>query len=170
LVEKASQEIRRILGSESLENIKKVAYLLASHEHVFIIGRGTSYPSALEMALKIREVSYIHAEGLAGGELKHGPIALISKGTPVVVFAPNDETYGAIISNAMEIKARGGVMIGISHKNNEVFDHFIEVKDIEEGSVVAQILPAQLISYYLAVMKNYDPDKPRNLAKSVTVK
>lgn len=170
LVGKAAQEIRRILGSDSLENLKKVAYLLASHEHVFIIGRGTSYPSALEMALKIREVSYIHAEGLAGGELKHGPIALISKGTPVVVFAPNDETYGAIISNAMEIKARGGVMIGISHKNNEVFDHFIEVKDIEEGSIVAQILPAQLISYYLAVMKNYDPDKPRNLAKSVTVK
>ncbi len=170
LVEKGAREIRRILGEESLENIKKVASFLNSKEHIFIIGRGTSYPSALEMALKIREVSYLHAEGLAGGELKHGPIALISKGTPVVVFAPNDETYGAIISNAMEIKARGGVMIGISHKNNDVFDYFIEVKDIEDGSYIAQILPAQLISYYLALFKNYDPDKPRNLAKSVTVK
>lgn len=170
LVEKAALEIRRILSQESLENIKKLASFLNSKEHIFIIGRGTSYSSALEMALKIREVSYLHAEGLAGGELKHGPIALISKGTPVVVFAPNDETYGAIISNAMEIKARGGVMIGISHKSNDVFDYFIEVKDIEDGSYIAQILPAQLISYYLALFKNYDPDKPRNLAKSVTVK
>ncbi len=170
LVEKAAKETRRILSEESLENIKKIASFLNTKEHIFIIGRGTSYPSALEMALKIREVSYIHAEGLPGGELKHGAIALISKGTPVVVFAPNDETYGAIISNAMEIKARGGVMIGISHKNNEVFDYFIEVKDSQEGSYISQILPAQLISYFLALFKNYDPDKPRNLAKSVTVK
>lgn len=170
LVEKGAKEIRRLLSDENIESIKKVASFLNSKEHIFIIGRGTSYPSALETALKIREVSYLHAEGLAGGELKHGPIALISKGTPVIVFAPNDETYGAIISNAMEIKARGGVMIGISHKNNDVFDYFIEVKDIEDGSYIAQILPAQLISYYLALFKNYDPDKPRNLAKSVTVK
>lgn len=170
MVQKAAAEIRRILSEESLENIKKVASFLNTKEHIFIIGRGTSYPSALETALKIREVSYIHAEGLAGGELKHGAIALISKGTPVIVFAPNDETYGAIISNAMEIKARGGVMIGISHKNNDVFDYFIEVEDVAEGSYIAQILPAQLIAYYLALFKNYDPDKPRNLAKSVTVK
>ena len=125
MVLRAATEIRRILSEESLENIKKVASFLNTKEHIFIIGRGASYPSALEAALKIREVSYIHAEGLPGGELKHGAIALISKGTPVVVFAPNDETYGAIISNAMEIKARGGVMIGISHKNNEVFDYFL---------------------------------------------
>ncbi|MBP9716515.1 MAG: glutamine--fructose-6-phosphate transaminase (isomerizing) [Candidatus Levybacteria bacterium] len=170
LVEKASKEIKRILEEDSLEKIKKVAYFLGAHEHIFIIGRGASYPAALEAALKIREVSYLHAEGLAGGELKHGSIALISKGTPVIVFAPNDETYQAVISNAMEVKARGGVIIGVSHENNDVFDHFIVVKDIEEGSLIAQILPAQIIAYYLAVMKNYDPDKPRNLAKSVTVK
>jgi glucosamine--fructose-6-phosphate aminotransferase (isomerizing) len=137
---------------------------------MFIIGRGASYPSALEGALKIREVSYLHAEGLAGGELKHGPIALISKGTPTIVFAPKDETYDAILSNAMEIKARGGVIIGISPTNSSVFDYFIKVEDIKDASYLAHLVPAQLLSYFLAVARNLDPDKPRNLAKSVTVK
>lgn len=170
LVEQASFEIRRILSEKSLDNIKKIASFLNSKEHIFIIGRGASYPSALEAGLKIREVSYLHSEGLAGGELKHGAIALISRGTPVIVFAPNDETYDAIMSNAMEVKARGAILIGISYKNSDIFDYFIEVKDIREGSLLAQIVPAQLLSYFLAILKNYDPDKPRNLAKSVTVK
>lgn len=170
LVEEAGLEIERLLGDESLEEIKKIASFLSSKEHVFVIGRGTSYPSAQEAALKIREVSYIHAEGLAGGELKHGSIALISKGTPVIVFAPNDETYHAIISNAMEVKARGGIIIGISYKPNDVFDYFIEVKDIKDASVIAQMIPAQLLAYQISILKNLDPDKPRNLAKSVTVK
>ncbi|TXH54017.1 MAG: glutamine--fructose-6-phosphate transaminase (isomerizing) [Bacteroidia bacterium] len=170
LVESAAKEIKRILEEENVSNIKKIASFLNSKEHMFILGRGPSYSSALEGALKIREVSYLHAEGLAGGELKHGAIALISKGTPCIVFAPNDETYSAIMSNAMEVKARGGVIIGVSHMNSDIFDHFIEVKDIKEGSLVAQIVPLQLIAYYLALLKNLDPDKPRNLAKSVTVK
>ena len=170
LVEQASLEIKRILSEKSLDNIKKIASFLNTKEHIFIIGRGASFPSAQEAALKIREVSYLHAEGLAGGELKHGPIALISRGTPVIVFAPNDETYDAIMSNAMEVKARGAILIGISYRNNDIFDYFIEVKDIKEGSLAAQIVPAQLLSYYLAILKNLDPDKPRNLAKSVTVK
>ena len=129
-----------------------------------------SYATALEAALKIKEVSYIHAEGLAGGELKHGTIALIEKGTPCLVFAPNDETHESMISNAMEIKARGGYMIGISPENSVVFDEWIEVKDIGDASLISQIIPAQLLAYYLAVKKGLDPDKPRNLAKSVTVK
>lgn len=170
LVEAASREAKRLLDEKSSENIKKIASFLSSKEHIFILGRGSSYPSALEAGLKIREVSYLHAEGLAGGELKHGALALISKGTPCIVFAPNDETYGAIMSNAMEVRARGGVIIGVSHKNSEIFDYFIEVKDISEGSLLAQIIPAQLLAYYIAVLKNLDPDKPRNLAKSVTVK
>ncbi|MEK9176502.1 MAG: glutamine--fructose-6-phosphate transaminase (isomerizing) [Patescibacteria group bacterium] len=170
LVEQASLEIKRILSEKSLDNIKKIASFLNTKEHIFIIGRGASFPSAQEAALKIREVSYLHAEGLAGGELKHGPIALISRGTPVIVFTPNDETYDAIMSNAMEVKARGAILIGISYRNNDIFDYFIEVKDIKEGSLAAQIVPAQLLSYYLAILKNLDPDKPRNLAKSVTVK
>lgn len=170
LLVKTAEELKRILSPKYLEAIKKIAEFLKSKEHIFIIGRGASYPSALEAALKIREVSYVHAEGLAGGELKHGPIALVEKGTPCIVFAPNDETYNAIMSNAMEIKARGGTIIGVSFKNNEVFDHFLEVKDLKEATILAQIVPIQLLAYYLAVSKGYDPDKPRNLAKSVTVR
>lgn len=170
LVLSSASEIKRLFGEKNIANIKKIASFLNTKEHVFVLGRGSSYSSALEGALKIREVSYIHAEGLAGGELKHGAIALISKGTPCIVFAPNDETYAAIMSNAMEVKARGGVIIGVSHINSDIFDYYIEVKDIKEGSLVAQVVPLQLMAYYLALLKNLDPDKPRNLAKSVTVK
>jgi len=165
---KTAEEIERILKDE--DSLRKIAKGIKGLENVYIIGRGPSYPSALEGALKIKEVSYVHAEGLSGGELKHGPIALIEKGTPCFVFAPNDETYDAIMSNASEIKARGGMIIGVSFKNSPLFDHFIEVKDIKEGSILSQIVPLQLIAYFLSVLKGFDPDKPRNLAKSVTVK
>lgn len=166
----ATVEIERLLSEENMQEMKKLAGILQKKQHVFTVGRGVSYATALEAALKIKEVSYIHTEGLAGGELKHGTIALIEKGTPCIVFAPLDETYEAILSNAMEIKARGGLIIGISPKKAEVFDHWIEVKDVGEGSLLTQIVPAQLLAYYLAVTKGFDPDKPRNLAKSVTVK
>jgi glucosamine--fructose-6-phosphate aminotransferase (isomerizing) len=129
-----------------------------------------SFPTALEAALKIKEVSYIHTEGLAGGELKHGPIALISQGTPCIVFAPKDDTYEAMLSNAMEIKARGGIIIGVSEKREDVFDHWICVKDAKDATLITQIVPIQYLSYKLALIKGNDPDKPRNLAKSVTVK
>ena len=166
----AADEVKRLLDEKQIRQMKKIAIELTKSEHIYTIGRGTSFPTALEAALKIKEVSYIHTEGLAGGELKHGPIALISKGTPCLVFAPHDETYDAIISNAMEIKARGGVIVGISPEDNPVFDHFIEVKDLKEVSVITQIIPAQLLAYFMAVELGLDPDKPRNLAKSVTVK
>ena len=165
---KTAGEIERILKDE--DSLRKIAKDIKWSENVYIIGRGPSFPSALEGALKIKEVSYVHAEGLSGGELKHGPIALIEKGTPCFVFAPNDETYDAIMSNASEVKARGGMIIGVSFKSSPLFDHFIEVKDIKEGSILSQIVPLQLIAYFLSVLKGYDPDKPRNLAKSVTVK
>lgn len=119
---------------------------------------------------KIKEISYIHAEGLAAGELKHGPLALIEKKTPCIVFLPNDETYGANLSAAMEMKARGGFIIGVSYKKHEVFDYFIEVKDAEEATIIPNIVVAQLLAYLLTIKKGLDPDKPRNLAKSVTVK
>ncbi|MBI1982002.1 MAG: glutamine--fructose-6-phosphate transaminase (isomerizing) [Candidatus Levybacteria bacterium] len=167
---KVADEVERLLEKENIEKIKKIASFLSSAVHIYSIGRGVSYSTALEAALKIKEVSYIHTEGLAGGELKHGTIALISKGTPCIVFTPNDQTHEAMISNATEIRSRGGVIIGISSKNSSVFDYWIEVRDIGEASVIPQIVPAQLLAYYLAVEKGYDPDKPRNLAKSVTVK
>lgn len=165
----AADEVERLIFEEE-KNMKKIAKVLGDAEHIFTIGRGLSYQTALEAALKMKEVSYIHTEGLAGGELKHGPIALISKGTPVVVFAPNDETYEAIISNATEIKARGGMIVGIGPKKAEVFDYWVKVRDCSVASIIPNVIPAQLLGYFLALEKRVDPDKPRNLAKSVTVK
>lgn len=166
----AADEIDRLLLPSNLSKITNLVDILYKIEHIYVIGRGVSYPLALEAALKIKEVSYIHTEGLAGGELKHGPIALIDKGTPVLVFAPNDETYASIISNATEIRSRGGLIIGIGPMNSPVFDHWVEVRDIVAGSVLPNAIPAQLLGYFLALKKGLDPDKPRNLAKAVTVK
>lgn len=170
LLLRAADEVERIIEKENLTNIRKICKDLIDREHIYVIGRGLSFPSAMEATLKIKEVSYIHAEGLAGGELKHGPIALIDKGTPCIVFAPGDETYDAIISNATEIKARGGKIIGVGSKRAKVFDEWVEVRDCGEATLIPQVIPAQLFGYFLALEKGYDPDKPRNLAKSVTVK
>jgi glucosamine--fructose-6-phosphate aminotransferase (isomerizing) len=169
ILQASAKELERLLNKKSIKQIKKIANLLSQKEHIYVIGRGVSYATALEGALKIKEVSYIHTEGLAGGELKHGAIALISKGTPCIVIAPIDETYDSIISNAIEIKSRGGLIIGVSSKNNPAFDIWIEVR--ETGSpLITHVIPMQLLAYYIAVKKRLDPDKPRNLAKSVTVK
>jgi len=165
----SAKEIERLTGKENMESIKKLAAKLVTAKDMYVIGRGISSATALEGALKIKEVSYIHAEGLAGGELKHGPIALIEKGVPCIVLAPEDETYDAIISNATEIKARGGYIIGISSKKSHIFDEWIEVKDTAFPAI-SQVVPLQLLGYYLSILKKLDPDKPRNLAKSVVVK
>ncbi|MBF8249935.1 MAG: glucosamine/fructose-6-phosphate aminotransferase, isomerizing [Candidatus Levybacteria bacterium] len=167
---KTADEIQRLISEKTVLEVKKIAKILSKTKNIYAIGRGVSYPSALEAALKIKEVSYVPTEGLAGGELKHGTIALISKGIPCIVFAPQDETYGSIISNAIEIKSRGGMIIGIGPKKEEVFDHFIEVEDVDCGSYLAQVVVVQLLAYYMAVELKLDPDMPRNLAKSVTVK
>jgi glutamine---fructose-6-phosphate transaminase (isomerizing) len=158
------------LTSESTRAyIKELAEKLKDKDHLFLIGRGLQYPTALEAALKIKEVSYIHAEGFSGGELKHGTIALIEPGTPTIVFS-SKENAKQIISNAMEIKARGGYIIGINGEKNEVFDFFIKAPDVGMLNPIAQIIPVQILAYQLAVLRGCDPDKPRNLAKSVTVK
>ena len=167
---KVSNEIERLLKKENLKKIKDISKSLNNSDTLYIIGRGVSYSSALEGALKIKEVSYKYCEGLAGGELKHGPIALIQKETPCIVFAPNDETYESIISNAIEVKSRGGMIIGVSSKNSKAFDEWIKVENLSDGTFITQIIPLQLLSYYLAIERRLDPDKPRNLAKSVTVK
>ena len=163
-------EIERLLKPKYAQYVKEIARRLKNAVHIYVIGRGVSYPTALEAAMKIKEVSYVHTEGLAGGELKHGPLALISNGSACIVFAPLDETYDAIISNAIEIKSRGGIIIGISPINNSIFDYWLEVKNLNEALVIAQIVPVQLLAYHMALLKKLDPDKPRNLAKSVTVK
>lgn len=170
ILEEASREAGKYLNKSSVDNIKKLASLFSSNDNMYLIGRGISYSSAMEGAMKIKEVSYIHAEGWPGGELKHGSIALISQGSPTIVFAPNDETYSAVMSNAMEIKSRGGYIIGVSFKNDPIFDYFIETSEKAEVSYITQIIPIQLLAYFLALKNNLDPDKPRNLAKSVTVR
>ncbi len=170
LLKKASQEVSRLLKPANLNLIKKLAAKIYQQRQMFVIGRGLSYPAALEAALKIKEASYLHAEGFASGELKHGVIALIEKGTPCLVFAPEDETYAAVISGAMELKARGALIIAVSPKNNEVFDFHLAVKDCAAATIIPNVVVSQLLGYYLALKKGLDPDKPRNLAKSVTVK
>lgn len=169
LLLQAAKNVEYILSRTN--TIEKVADLLQNAKHIYIIGRGLSYATALEVALKIKETSYIHAEGFAGGELKHGVIALIEKGTPCIVIAPADETFSDVISNAQEIKARGGYIIGIGPKNDSVFDTFLETRDVGDATIIPQVVIAQLLAYTLALKRGVeDPDKPRNLAKSVTVK
>jgi len=136
------------------------------HENLFIIGRGSLYPMALEAAIKIQEVSYIHAAGFAAGELKHGPIALIEPGTSCVVLGDDQET----ISNATELKSRGARIIGVSATRAAVFDEWLRVPDCDGAQAIASIVPVQILAYHLAVLRGLDPDMPRNLAKSVTVK
>lgn len=168
LLKNTALETRRIIADKN--HIGALAEGLARSEHIFIVGRGLSYPATLEIAMKIKEISYIHAEGMAAGELKHGSLALVEPGTPCIVLAPDDETYGANIAAAMELKARGATIIGISHTNHEVFDHFLEVRDCGPATIIPIIVIGQLLALGIATYKGLDPDKPRNLAKSVTVK
>lgn len=167
----ASKNVSAILKPNYVEKIKSLAKKINSKEHLYVIGRGLSYPVALEATLKLKEASYAHAEAFPGGELKHGVIALIEKGTPVIVFAPNDETYDEIISNAQEVKVRGAFIIGIGPKKSEVFDVYLPTGDFKHATMLPQVTIAHLLGYYLSLARGVeDPDKPRNLAKSVTVK
>jgi glutamine---fructose-6-phosphate transaminase (isomerizing) len=170
LLKNTAKEIELMLNHQLLSNLNQLAFKIKDQENIYIIGRGINYAMALESAIKIQEVSYIHAEGFAGGELKHGPIALIQEGTPCVVLVANDETKMDTLSNAMEIKSRGGYIIGVSPENNEIFDHWINVPDVGMASSIVNIIPMQLLAYYLSIARGINPDQPRNLAKSVTVK
>ena len=170
-VQHAAVAMRTVLDdAATMSTIVAVAERIHRAPHLFVIGRGINHPTALEAALKIKEVSYIHAEGFAAGELKHGVIALIEAGTPCLVIAPDDATRTDILSGAMELKSRGGHIIGIGSTPDPVFDDFIAVSHAGIGQPLVNVLPAQLLGYHCALKLGYDPDKPRNLAKSVTVK
>ena len=162
--------VKKVLNSDGIiQNL--VSSLDTNIKDIYILGRSIHYPIALEGSLKIKELAYIHAEGIAAGELKHGPLALIDKESVVVVLNPTDETYQDVISSSNEIKSRGAYIIGISNKKNEVYDRFVELPDVDSYLYpILEIIPLQLMSYYLALKKQVDPDYPRNLAKSVTVK
>ncbi|MGD9534362.1 MAG: glutamine--fructose-6-phosphate transaminase (isomerizing) [Candidatus Nitrosocosmicus sp.] len=162
--------ISKVLGLD--DKIRNLINSLDSNiKDIYILGRSIHYPIALEGSLKIKELAYIHAEGIAAGELKHGPLALIDQESVVIVINPVDETHLDVISSANEIKSRGAYIIGLSNLRNEVYDAFIELPKVADYLYpVIEIIPLQLMSYYLAIKKQVDPDYPRNLAKSVTVK
>ena len=167
--QKISDAFSYILDNDS--KIKQIAKQLNEISDIYVLGRGIHFPIAKEAALKLKELTYIHAEGIAGGELKHGPLALMDSSVFVIIINPTDSTYGDTMNSANEIKARGAKIIGISNKNDSVYDYWVEIPDMDDSSYpLVEIIPIQLLSYYAALEKNTDPDYPRNLAKSVTVK
>ncbi|PIO04898.1 glutamine--fructose-6-phosphate transaminase (isomerizing), partial [Candidatus Woesearchaeota archaeon CG08_land_8_20_14_0_20_43_7] len=155
LIMKVSDSVGSII-KKSEPIVSALAERFKTSSNMFLIGRDLAYPSALEGALKIKEVSYIHAEGFAGGELKHGTIALIEENVPVIVLS-TDSTRELIVSNAMEIRSRGGYIIGIDSVPNPVFDTFIKIDSFGNADPIAMIIPIQLLSYHLAIQRGCDP-------------
>ena len=153
------------------KRLAELAQKLKNKNDFYYIARGINFAMAGEGALKLKEIAYIHAEGMPAGELKHGTLALIEKGTPVVAICPKDYTFHAVLSNVAETKARGAFVIGISDELEPSFDEWIKIPSVEEIFYpLVCIVPLQLLAYHFAVARGLDPDKPRNLAKSVTVK
>jgi len=165
-----SGDITRVLDWNKSELIK-LSQRLKDKNAFYYIARGINFAIASEGALKLKEISYIHAEGMPAGELKHGTLALIEPGTPVVVICPADYTFLETLSNAMETKSRGAYIIGVSDKESDIYDSWVKIPEVDELLYpMVAVVPLQLLAYYLAVNRGCDPDKPRNLAKSVTVK
>ena len=158
----------------SNEHIKTIAAKFVDARNFLFLGRGSGFPVALEGALKLKEISYIHAEGYPAAEMKHGPIALIDEEMPVVVIATKNSSYEKVISNIQEVKARKGIVIAIVTEGDkdvkEMADYTIEIPDTDEMFLpLVATVPLQLLSYHIAVMRGCNVDQPRNLAKSVTV-
>jgi glutamine---fructose-6-phosphate transaminase (isomerizing) len=166
------EQVERVL--ELNDAIRELARTYKGAGNFLYLGRGYNFPTALEGALKLKEISYIHAEGLPAAEMKHGPIALITSEMPVVVVAPNDAVYSKVVSNIEEVKTRGGRVIAVVSDGNselaEKVDHLITIPDtIDMLTPVLATVPLQLLAYHIAVMRGCNVDQPRNLAKSVTV-
>jgi glutamine---fructose-6-phosphate transaminase (isomerizing) len=167
------EKISRILKLN--DKILEIAKVFKFCQHMLYLGRGYNFPVALEGALKLKEISYIHAEGYPAAEMKHGPIALIDQNMPVIVIAPKDSTYDKIISNIREVKARKGVVITITDDEtdshiDELSDYLIKIPHtLEALSPILTTIPLQMLAYHLAVLRGCNVDQPRNLAKSVTV-
>lgn len=156
------------------EKIRSLAEIFKDSTNALYLGRGYNFPVALEGALKMKEISYIHAEGYPAAEMKHGPIALIDKNMPVVVLATNKTIYDKVVTNIQEVKARKGIIIAITNEDDKIIgemaDYTIEVPETEElFSPLIATIPLQLLSYHIAVLRGCNVDQPRNLAKSVTV-
>ncbi len=166
------EKVKKVL--EKNLQIEYIAGEIKDKPNALYLGRGYNFPIALEGALKLKEISYIHAEGYPAAEMKHGPIALIDEQMPVIVIATNRSAYDKIVSNIQEVKARKGIVIAIVTEGDEIIskiaDHTIEIPDTEEPfTPLLSVIPLQLLSYHIALMRNCNVDQPRNLAKSVTV-
>ena len=166
------EKIQKVLDNQ--DKIKETAERIVSKEHVFFLGRGVDYSLAMEGSLKLKEVSYIHSEAFAAGELKHGTIALIEEGTPVISIATQENLFEKMVSNMQEVKARGAFVASIAQEHNrsveKVSDEVIYIPNCDDMLVpIVAVVPMQLLAYYVSTMKGLDVDKPRNLAKSVTV-
>jgi glucosamine--fructose-6-phosphate aminotransferase (isomerizing) len=168
--------MRQVLAhADALRHLAK-KYMRTSH--MLFLGRGTSYPIALEGALKLKEISYIHAEGYAAGEMKHGPIALIDEDMPVVALCPRDAHHDKTLSNMQEVRAREGQLIAVATAGDDEVKRLLEGTDGDVIEIPAaepeivpllEVLPLQLLAYHTADLKGTDVDQPRNLAKTVTV-
>jgi glucosamine--fructose-6-phosphate aminotransferase (isomerizing) len=166
------EKVREILKLNDF--IEEIAQRLKEHRNFLYLGRGYNYPVALEGALKLKEISYIHAEGYPAAEMKHGPIALIDENMPVVFIAPKDSIYEKVLSNIEEVKARRGKVISIITERDDkilrVSDFVIQIpQTLEMLMPILTVIPLQLLAYHIAVKRGCDVDQPRNLAKSVTV-
>lgn len=161
--------VNNILNSS--KNIVKIAEQIKHIGNIYVLGRGLHFPIALEAALKLKELVYVHAEGIPAGELKHGPLALMDENTIVIMLNPQDETYEDTLSNVYEIKARNAIIVGVSNVNNNKYDEWIKIPKAKDLVYpLLEVIPLQLLAYYTAVKRESNPDYPRNLAKSVTVK
>jgi len=159
---------------EQADQIAEIAKIYSDAANFLYLGRGVNFPVALEGALKLKEISYIHAEGYPAAEMKHGPIALIDNSMPIVAIAPQDKTYDKIISNIEEVKARHGRVIALATQGDtrikDIADHVLYVPPaLSFTAPILNVIPLQLLSYYIAVERGCNVDQPRNLAKSVTV-
>ena len=171
-MESIPDKVEKVLQSN--EKIKYIAHEIKDVSNALYLGRGYNFPVALEGALKLKEISYIHAEGYPAAEMKHGPIALIDENMPVIIIATNMSAYDKIVSNVQEVKARKAIVISIvtegDAKIKEMSDYTIEIPETEEPlSPLLSVIPLQLLAYHIAVLRGCDVDQPRNLAKSVTV-
>jgi len=171
-IQKVPEQVSTVL--EKNDEIKKIAEKYHNHNNFLYLGRGLNFPVALEGALKLKEISYIHAEGYPAAEMKHGPIALIDENMPVVVLAPKDSVYEKVISNIQEIKARRGNVIAVATEGDEeiasIVNDVIYIPEAQDFVLpLISIIPLQLLAYHIAVLRGCDVDQPRNLAKSVTV-
>lgn len=171
-LENIPELIARVLKQDA--NVQAISHIYQNARNFLYLGRGYNFPVALEGALKLKEISYIHAEGYPAAEMKHGPIALIDEEMPVVVIATKGDSYEKIVSNVQEVKARGGEIISIVTEGDvevaAISDHIIEIPETPDPiSPLISVIPLQLLSYHIAVMRGCNVDQPRNLAKSVTV-